>query len=155
MPIELQLPGGWTTQRRGTSVHATPPGEPAPPRIVVDIDPLVPATAMDPSARLALALPPGATLEHVLAHDLATATGWPMRVVHVLVTGAGGQILESRLGAFYRFLVYGGAVVARATDLARWETVRGAVLDAMTSARPRLRAEQPALLADLFAMGPP
>ena len=65
--------------------------------------------------------------------------------------GDGDAVIETRLGAFYRFLVYGGVVVARSADLERWEARRAEVLELLRSARPRLRAERPAVIRDLFA----
>jgi hypothetical protein len=140
VPLELDVPSDWLRHAGGA---AAPGGG-----LVLEIDPLRAYADVDPFARMAHG---SGEMKYVQTVDLLTITGWPMRVIHVLGMD-GGEVIESRLGAFYRFVVYGGVVVARARDLARWESQRIAMLAMFRGARPRLRAERPAVLRDLFAL---
>ncbi|MCA9678026.1 MAG: hypothetical protein H6708_28165 [Kofleriaceae bacterium] len=86
-------------------------------------------------ASLRLGLAAGATLAVGGMVDRHTAKGWPMRLVDARVV-VDGEVVETRLAAFYRFFEYGGVALARAAG-AEPDPDRGrAVLDLLATAEP-------------------
>jgi hypothetical protein len=84
-------------------------------------------------------VPAGTRVGELTPVAAKSALGWPMEVYAAAVTDGEGRVVEARAGAFYKFLEYAGAAIARAPDAATLEAARGALLAAFESGRPEWR----------------
>ena len=97
-------------------------------------------------------LPRGCRAQLGRTLDLATETGWPMRLVECeVVTGPEGavELVESRLCAFYSFLEHSAAAVVRTGTRASLEEHGPSILAILQGGRPAWRTG-PACVADLW-----
>jgi tetratricopeptide (TPR) repeat protein len=99
-------------------------------------------------------LPAGARAVLGESRDHKTLDGWPMTFVEAELVNGAGEVVESRLCAFYFFLEHATFAIARAPDRARMAEHARAVLTVLESGRPDWRGE-PICLAEVWDLEPP
>jgi hypothetical protein len=150
MLLVLRLPEEWQERALlGTRAVVTLPG-----RAALEIEPLFPAPD-EPKVFMAQAMlrdaPAGATLRDVMPVLARNELGWPMEVTAATLVDAGGNVLEARMGAFYKFQEWGGHALARGETTAVLDEVREQLIAAFASGRPDWRnPEVVAALAELW-----
>lgn len=133
MLLELDLPDGWTLQGR-PDTHRT---------VVTGLGPVIelgPLAALPDEPRrwiesvMVQALPPGTRLGPPSEVNLQNDLGWPMECVRAEVQTPEGQVLEQRLGAFYKFNEWVAFALVRGRSL---DDALPAISAALKSGRPR------------------
>jgi hypothetical protein len=146
--LSFTLPPGWREHVHDDVVRLVAGDEPG---LLVEAGPLVGMESFRPSDLIGRAAGKVEIVE--TQKGLETETGWPMELVRVHVLDAAGAPTEVRLAAVYVMAYYGGLAVARVAP-ARFEAVRDALVQILTSARPRYRDVEPVTIAELFEMTP-
>lgn len=112
MRVTLSIPPGLRTVWQQTAAGTIVAAGGAFTIAVIGMHPMPDDLDAWVAAALRRETPAGATIDVGRGTDLATAKGWPMRLVDGQVH-VDGAVAELRLGAFYRFFEYGGVALAR------------------------------------------
>lgn len=93
---------------------------------------------------------PTRTRAREVRNERAESTfGWPVVISEYAITDEGGEIVEQRLGVFYRLLYNGGEVVVRSRDRARFHTEAPALRERFLAGHVRWPRDRVGTLYDL------
>lgn len=95
-------------------------------------------------------LPPDSKVVIGRTVEVATITGWPMRLIEAEVRSKTGDVIELRVCAFYSFLEHTAAAIVRTDSHARLESLGNGILDILGSGRPDWSGDEIACLADAW-----
>jgi len=159
MRLELSFSPAWTLKYAPDGqVAAILPGAPrALPRAIVTFGPLVlvsdePRAWQDSTARAGA--PAGTHTQASPGTDLTTETGWPLRLIPVIVRSATNEVVEVRLCACYAFLEHVGAAIVRCASERELEEQKPALLAILRTGRPNWRGDEAVSLADAWDLAP-
>jgi tetratricopeptide (TPR) repeat protein len=79
---------------------------------------------------------PPARVKVITDETIATIAGWPLRIVVAQLEAAEGRVLEWRLAGFFAFFEHAAAVLARATEGARFTAMVPELRAALRAATP-------------------
>jgi Flp pilus assembly protein TadD len=81
--------------------------------------------------------------------ERTTLAGWSLQLVEAQASTPNGEMLETRLCAFYTFMEHGASVVVRTADRAHMDRHRDAIVAVLEQGRPDWRGE-PLCIAELW-----
>lgn len=144
MQLVLRVPEGWRSRELdgGRGVIRLPN------ELEIEIDAFV-AAPDEPRAWMEQTLlrdaPFASKLKDTMPVLARNELGWPMEITAATVVDPAGNVIEARLGAFYKFQEWGASALVRAKDVAALDAVRGALVEALQTGRPDWKS--PTMLA--------